>query len=140
MGGWQLVDWMLRTIGLVIVLVTINATGGKVEGFLFPVVEDFEIETYERAGDVGTRISGHFTIVRPGCDFAGLEWVLKGVSRDVVANVQFEEGTRIREGGRNDFGPWRIQLTERQIRSQSHAVAFHKCPYRWWITKTDLHP
>lgn len=122
-----------------VVALFVAQVAGKIEGKFFPVVSDVEITRYEPAEDGYTRIWGTFSLDRDSCDFVSLAWSLKGATRDVGADLVFEEGTRERDNGLQEFGPWRVQLTQDQIRNRSSATVIHSCPLRWWETLTRFY-
>jgi len=125
---------------LVVLALFVNSFAGRLEGSLAPVANNMVITKVTPATQGYSRIWGEFDLHRPGCDFAGLDWFLVGNSRDVLADLVFEEGTKEREGGGQTFGPWRIQLIPIQIADRSRAVVYHNCPWRWWKTETELYP
>lgn len=130
----------LKVTFALLVAFSLHLFGGKVEGRFFPVVNGVTVERTESAPDQYTRIWGSFSLNRAGCDFSGLEWRLTGNVRDYVVDLVFEEGTRKRAGGKQAFGPWRVQLTSEQLTERSAAIAYHQCPWRWWKTETVFYP
>lgn len=113
---------------------------GQIEGMMFPVADDFEIERTEGDGEGSARIWGRMTIERPRCSFIATEWHLKGETRSVALPPPvYEEGPRLRPGGVSEFGPWLLDIPERSI-GQIRGVAIHQCPWRPWRTVTTLYP
>ena len=135
-----MVNHSIKLTMLFVLAFFLQAVGGQIEGRFFPVVEGAEVTRVDDLSEGFSRIWGSFTILRPGCDFRGLDWQLVGANRNVSADLIFEEGTKERAGGVNDFGPWRIQLTPEQLQQRSVAIVYHACPYRWWITETRFYP
>jgi hypothetical protein len=128
----------LALIGLVLMFARV--AGGPIAGRFSPVATDFEILRIEPAPNGSSRIWGQFNLVRPDCDFIGIDWVLSGNRRAVSVTVVFEEGAKERGEGIQPFGPWLVQLTPVQLQHGSRAVVYHSCPYRPWITETHLFP
>lgn len=129
-------DWHIKAAVFFVAGYFATANLGQIEGHFFPVVTEVSLNTFNETEYLSTEISGSFVLGRPSCDFKGLEWSLVGASREIAAPVVFLGGAKDRGGGLNEFGPWRVQLTEKQIKSQSRAVVIHKCPWRWWRTET----
>ena len=123
-----------------IFFIFLDYVGGVIEGRIWPVVSEVGIERVEPADNGYTRIWGSFDLVRKGCSFKGLEWMLLGAVRNVSANLIFEEGTKERSKGVQEFGPWLVQLTELQVKNSSAAIVYHSCPWRWWETETEFYP
>lgn len=140
MGGWSLVNNLLKAGALALVALFLGTIGGSIEGRFAPAVTDVEVSRIDPVGETHSRIWGSMRIVRAGCDFAGLEWFLLGTSRRVLADLVFEEGAKERGNGVQDFGPWLVQLTPDQLQNRSVAVAYHDCPWRWWRTETTFYP
>lgn len=135
-----MVDWIIRSLGAVVIVGFLSLSGGALEGYKFPVASGFDITRSESAGAGQTRVWGSFTIQRPRCNFVGLQWSLVGPARKAAAAIIFEEGTKVRDGGLNEFGPWLVQIDISQIEAASELVVFHQCPGRWWVTETRLFP
>jgi len=137
--GWSWPDKIAALISLVgILLYAMHGWLGQVEGYAYPVVEDFTAEVVEGTSTT-TRIKGGFNIVRPGCDFIGVEWYLVGDARRAKIVVAFEEGEKVRPGGRQEYGPWALPIPPERLRD-TEAGVLHKCPYRPWLTVTHLFP
>lgn len=130
----------LKLSMIVIVVLFLSIVGGGIEGRLSPVTTPAEITKFESVENGYTRIWGTFTLSRPSCDFAGLRWSLIGASREIDAVLIFEGGTKERDGGVQQFGPWLVQLSKKQVEHHSKAIAYHRCPYRWWETETEFYP
>lgn len=135
-SSFGLMDIIALLVGISFV---VSSIAPRFEGRIFPVASGFTIDRVEPAGDGAVRIWGRFFINRPDCDFARLDWLLVGVSRNVSVPVVFEEGSKERSGGAVEFGPWLVQLTEAQL-ARSGVISYHQCPWRPWLTDTQLLP
>ncbi|WP_317960327.1 hypothetical protein [Phaeobacter inhibens] len=111
-----------------------SAVGGQVEGFAFPVADATVFDDVAPAGPTHVRITGHSVKLRD-CTFTGIEF---RTQTGTVAAVTFEEGTRDREAGVFDFGPWLVQLTPEQLETAT-VVVFHRC-HPLWATETRWYP
>jgi hypothetical protein len=134
---WSALDRLAGLLALLGLLALMFA--GKIEGAIAPVADDFEVERTVWTLDGGVRVWGDMVIERPSCSFIRLEWYLVGQSRDVLVPVKFEEGTKLRDGGVAEWGPWLVDLPEYGL-NQSRVIVFHQCPYRPWLTETHLFP
>lgn len=119
-----------------------EVVGGIVEGHFFPVTSRAEIREVAAAGQGLTRIWGEIR-KRRDCAFVEVEWWLgvsgrRAAGAYAVADLEFEEGTRVRASGPFSFGPWRLQLTPEQVLNRSHAIVFHRC-HAFWLTETLLY-
>lgn len=128
----QLIGAFVLVTGLFLLTI-----GGRVEGFLFPVATMAQIEEYERVGETWTRIWGQSDRLRH-CSFDHLVWYLGNVGEDARADLIFEEGTKVRGGGRFSFGPWIVQLTPSQLFERSYAIVYHRC-HPFWLTETRFY-
>lgn len=115
----------------------INAVGGRVEGYLFPVVMPGIIERFEPVGETSTRIWGRSARLRD-CSFDQLVWFLGDDDHSARADLVFEEGTKVRGDGTFSFGPWVVQLTPEQLQDRSYAVVYHRC-HIFWLTETRFY-
>ncbi|MFG5382204.1 MULTISPECIES: hypothetical protein [unclassified Yoonia] len=121
-------------------LVTIffaTAIGGRIEGYFFPVATPGVIIRYEAVGETSTRIWGDSARLRH-CSFDHLVWYLGDEADNARADLVFEEGTKVRPGGRFSFGPWLVQLTPEQLLGRSYAVVYHRC-HALWLTETRFY-
>lgn len=123
----------LQAVLLVVVYIAVSEIGGAVEGQVAPVVVDVRVDWTDHS-ETQSVASGFFHLARPGCDFDDLAWRLDA-DRAPRVPIEFLEGTKEREGGIQEFGPWLVQLSPSQ-RTRSRAVVFHQCPYRPWLTET----
>ena len=137
--SWHWSDWIAAIITLMgIGLWFASPHIGGLEGRTNPVATLFEIEVVEDRR-VATAVTGTFQIDRPGCDFQRIEWYLVGASREVLIDLEFEEGTRVRDGGFQEFGPWVLSIRPEQL-ERTRADVIHQCPFRPWLTRTPLFP
>lgn len=127
----------LQTTLAALFAVFVFQNGGQVEGFLFPVATNTTITKVEQDGKTSSRVWGTFR-KRRDCSFSGIEWRFNTGGRFTVAPVIFEEGTRSRPRGWEDFGAWLVGLTPEQI-EQSQVVVFHEC-HSLWRTQTRFYP
>ena len=108
---------------------------GKIEGHYFPVVTQVEVTSIEAVGDTRSRISGVFFKNRGYCDYRDVQFFLGSPKNNARADRVLEEGTKVRQGGWEDFGPWVVQLDMEQLSKRSFAVATHQC-HPFWKTET----
>lgn len=113
------------------------ANGGRIEGYLFPVVTMGEIIAFEPVGETSTRFWGRSARLRH-CHFDHLVWYLAEGHVATYADLVFEEGPKVRGGGRFAFGPWLVQLTPEQLLDRSYAVVYHRC-HLFWLTETRFY-
>lgn len=119
---------------LIIPILFFKSVGGRVEGYLFPVTTLGVITKYEPMGETWTRVWGHSERLRQ-CSFEHLSWYLAHNGHNARADVMFEEGTKVRDGGEFDFGPWVVQLTPSQLFTRSYSIVYHRC-HPFWLTET----
>ncbi|MBV6637035.1 MAG: hypothetical protein KI788_14160 [Mameliella sp.] len=112
---------------------------GRLEGRLFPVVANMQIEATERNA-ISAHVGGSFEIVRPGCEFQRIEWKLVGQLRSTTVDVSFLDGNIVRAAGFNAFGPWLVAMSKHELERSSVAAVFHQCPSRPWLTQTHFYP
>lgn len=122
---------------LLALVLFIKSIGGRIEGYLFPVVTIGAIVEYESVGETWTRIWGEAVRLRQ-CSFDHLVWYLDHQGEEAPADVISEEGTKVRGLGAFDFGPWLIQLTPSQLFERSHAIIYHRC-HRLWLTESPFY-
>lgn len=113
----------------------VDAYAGDLEGRFFPVVTDVEFSSVTPAGNRSSRIEGSFYKPRGGCDFVGIDFFLGGVNRSIPVDLVFEDGSKERGQGYEEFGPWVVQLSEGQFNNRSFAIVRHRC-HPFWITET----
>lgn len=111
--------------------------GPSIEGAAFPVVDTVQISRTEPVEENSTRIWGSFNRLRD-CDFVTVDFFLGNTTRSARAALEFEEGSKVRGDGYADFGPWVVQLTEKQLEGNSYAVATHRC-HPFWETLTQFY-
>ncbi|PWE26808.1 hypothetical protein C4N9_20445 [Pararhodobacter marinus] len=137
---WSRVDFF--ALGFVLMALILPRTFpllGRVEGFLFPAATDFTITRIETDSPSTTLIWGHLTRVRAACEFRAVAWALDGNGTSVPVIVEHLRGSIARPEGRSAFGPWRLSIAPDQMPA-THAVVFHQCPWRPWLTETHLYP
>lgn len=134
---WRLLVFIL------VPLLFFTSSIGRIEGRFYPVANEFTIgSSYRTEG--GVNFWGTFHIERDSCDFLGINWYLVGVDgrRTIITpNVEFLSGNTSRTNGDQDYGPWRLNITEQQLQD-SAADVLHQCYMfgvpRPWITVTPL--
>lgn len=112
------------------VAVFLRSIGGYVEGYLFPVVTPGQIERTDSVEGNSIRIWGHSARLRQ-CQFNRLEWRLGDQHAYSVVDLAFEESSKVRKVGDFAFGPWRLHLTQKQLRERSYAWVYHRCHWLW---------
>ena len=115
----------------------VQAFGGTVEGYFFPVANNPQITRIEREDEGWTRIWGVADRLR-SCSFNRLEWRLGSADAFAVVDLVFEEGTKVRGDGTFSFGPWLLHITPDQLRNRSYAIVFHRC-HPFWLTQTRFY-
>jgi len=117
-----------------------GAIGPRLEGRLFPVVENVEVQQIEESpcGDC-ISITGTFEKVRE-CVFLDLLVVYRTpTGGEVGVPVRFTEGTMYRGEGVHEYGPWEVDLSARQFEESTVVEAFHQC-HPFWVAVTRFHP
>lgn len=137
--GWSVLDRLAAVVGVLCVLFfMMTPVVGRVEGRIAPVVSDFQIESVR--GVHKSNITGSFRINRLGCTFIRLDWFLVGHSREVLVDVKFESGSRVRGENLQTFGPWLIDVPPDSLSDYTRADVVHQCPGRPWVTVTSIYP
>lgn len=138
---WSRVDFFWLGVVLVALIVPrfLFPIIGKAEGLFFPAATDFTVTRVETDGPASTLIWGHLFRPRPDCEFRAVAWALDGNGTSVPVIVEHLRGSVARPAGRSEFGPWRLSIPPAQM-ANSHAVVFHQCPWRPWLTETHLYP
>lgn len=138
---WSRVDFFWLGVVLVALIVPrfMFPLIGRAEGFLAPAASDFTVTRIEADGPASTLIWGQLTRTRPDCEFRAVAWSLDGNGTSVPVIVEHLRGSIARPAGISEFGPWRLSIPPAQMAS-SHAVVFHQCPWRPWLTETHLFP
>lgn len=121
-----------------IVSLFVATQGGRLEGMAFPVVSDTHVYRIDAVEPASSRIWGK-SLIRRDCEFHHLEWNYGYPGSSVGIDVQFEEGTKIREPGMFNFGPWLLQLDPAEVEHRSFAQVFHRC-HPLWLTETRFYP
>ena len=110
---------------------------GKIEGDNLPVVNNTEITKIEKDGNY-TLIWGESYKLRE-CSFENIKWRFGDSEYSINVSLDILEPSKIREGGRFTFGPWRVHLTEEQLINSSFAIAYHDC-HVGYQTQTIFYP
>lgn len=139
-SGWSPLDFGAAFFAaLGILLWFLGPYIGRIEGRVFPVVSGFHLSQPHEIGPHSSRITGTMFIQRPRCDFIGVEWFLVGDQRKALIGLTYEDGTKVRPPGHQDFGPWRLDVPPDAL-PQTVAEVLHQCPMRPWKTRTSLYP
>jgi hypothetical protein len=125
---------LLVSACLVVSFVFAVSIGGRVEGWLFPVVDPARIDRAEPVGESWTRIEGRVRLLRT-CRFVDLEWRVGTIRSFRVADKVYERSGMMRSGDIYHFGPWLMGLTPDQLRNRSRAVILHHC-HPLWLTRS----
>lgn len=144
-GGYRLfVEWWrehMKTLFFAVMGVMLYAFAvtfaGRLEGRLWPVVDNVEVTRVMGMGETATRFWGSFDKVRE-CQFDSLEFYLGGDGNGPRADFIFEEAASERRQGAENFGPWLVQLTPDQLQNRSFSIVKHKC-HPLWLTETVFH-
>ncbi|MEL7212251.1 MAG: hypothetical protein AAGK92_06290 [Pseudomonadota bacterium] len=112
------------------IAVFLRSVGGHVEGYFFPVASLGQIDRIETVDAISVRIWGQSARLRQ-CQFNRLEWRLGDERAYSVVDLTFEESSKVRAAGDFSFGPWRLHLTEKQLRERSYAWVYHRCHWLW---------
>lgn len=115
----------------------------KFEGYIFPVVTDFEIVNITPYKSGWSTVAGKFEKQRD-CVFEGVRWYSGyesfGNNSSVLVTSFFDDKPQIRNEGFQSFDLLRVQIDPDRIEGNSYAYVFHKCPWRGWRTKTVFYP
>ena len=135
-------SWPDRLVGILVLCVVILHYSldfvGAAEGRVMPVVRGFTMQqTGAESGEVV--VAGAFTITRPACKFRRIEWRLVKAGRDVPVEIELRDGPKVRPGGDNHFENWAIFMNPEDLRD-SFVTVYHQCPWRPWLTITQLYP
>lgn len=123
---------------LVVLYPVIAETFGRVEGWLWPVVDDVVLVAGPDSERYFSRVSGSFVKLR-NCEFAGIEWRLGDRDSSIVIDFEFLDPSQIRLEGRQAFGPWRVKASALEIESRVFAVVRHYC-HPFYATITNFYP
>ena len=106
----------------------------------FPVVINTAIIRAVETKSPWTEFYGESTRIRD-CTFDHIEWFYSVTgSASVRVPLNILERPKIRPGGQFEFGPWELPLSEDQLRKQSFALVYHRCPFIPWITGSIFYP
>lgn len=123
---------------LAMLFVLLDTFAPVYEGKIFPVVDRMTITKQEPVGETQTRIWGTFNKLRD-CDFKAISFWLGNEEIASLASLIFEEKSKTRTAGLEDFGPWLVQLDEYQLANNSFSTVTHEC-HPFWNTKTRFYP
>lgn len=118
--------------------------GGEIEGRFVPVVSPLTVEGVRQplgksAHDRPSVVEGSATKLR-GCNFVRVEWFLGPRNgRRVQVRMEFRDPPQIRGPGVLHWtGIW-VELSQEEIRVNSHADVLHKCGRRPWLTRSPYY-
>jgi len=135
MFGW----WSTLLLLLILLAVlTSKDVAGRIEGVFFPVTTVAQLSLIENQDSTSSFIWGSTEKLR-SCEFQKIEWRLGDLENSIIVGVSFDETSKVRPEGSFSFGPWRVQLTEHQIKTRSFAKVYHKC-HILWPTQTHFYP
>ena len=118
--------WTFLLLLLWVVVIFNSSIPGKIDGKLFPVVNNFEFVVEQQNNS--SIVKGHFLKTRQ-CTFLDLNWFLNDTSHeiDTKLDIDFLDGEIIRNKGIHQFGPWRIYTPPDNLIQNSYVVVHHKC-------------
>lgn len=108
---------------------------GGMEGYFNPVVKDFQIEQTS-ADPTSIVFYGTFDKVRD-CNFVSMYGSIEKDNHYTHIPVIFEDTTRIRTPGKQEFGPWRVKITTEHF-DGLQLYAIHHC-HSGYLTKTKIY-
>lgn len=113
---------------------------GKIEGYIFPVVEKMQLIKVEEADDNLTYLWGKANRLRHNCSYRYIRWYL-GKRGEIDAPARINTGRPLlRPNGDGSFGPWLLNIPAYEVKYNSYADAYHRCKYYGfespWLTKT----
>lgn len=121
---------------LVVAIMVLFSRLGEIEGWLSPVIENYEIKRIYSDGSGGAIIDAAYEKVR-GCDFVSIEWWYKSGSQAVLVDVHRSSAV-IRKKGLVLVNGVRVNIKPDQVRDGSHAYVYHQC-HPLWETKTKFY-
>jgi hypothetical protein len=115
---------------------------GKVEGYLFPVVDRMELTKAAPIDEVNTSVWGRSKVERGNCSYRFIRWYL-GKRGQIDTPAAITTGLQpLRHPGPFSFGPWFLNIPIRDVAVNSYADVFHRCKYFGaeapWLTKTQF--
>jgi hypothetical protein len=114
-----------------------GAFGGRIEGWVLPVVRDTTLTRIAADGVGGSLIWGH-TVRQRECVFVRLEWRVGTPAHYAVVDLRSLDGSKVRRGNVFAFGPWKLHATPEQLVHRSFATAVHRC-HPLWLTETAFY-
>jgi len=112
--------------------------GGRLEGWIYPVVLHTEITQMEVVDEYSTRIWGEADKVRD-CTFVSISWYIGTPESSALVALRIEERSELRPAAGFSFGPWVVRLTPNEISEYSFAKTLHQC-HPFWLTESRFYP
>lgn len=129
---------VLKSVFAVVATLAIVNVVPYIEGRLLPVVTSAHVTTVSPTKEYGwVEIYGELDKLRD-CSFVDLEFMYEtALGKAVTVQHRFAEPSAVRPAGNFNFGPWLIQVTPDQLRSEAnvYAYAVHDC-HGLYHTKT----
>ena len=129
---------MLSFVSALSILFLVDAYAPHIEGYYFPVVGNTRIENVVQIDDFVVAFNGEADKLRD-CKFEKIEWYYTSGYNSVLVPIQTSDQTLTISPGIFLFGPWKIKLTEEQLRKNSYAIVYHSC-HPGWLTETKFYP
>lgn len=107
---------------------------GGVEGYFKPVVENFLFTTVVPQQD-SILLYGTFDKVRD-CTFIGMYGTISKDKHKSHIQVVFEEPAKVRTLGAQEFGPWRVSISQEYFKGMQ-LYAIHDC-HSGYLTRTKV--
>ena len=112
--------------------------GGRLEGWLYPVVSATHITQTEPVDEYSTRIWGEANKIRD-CAFVSISWYIGTPESHALVAMNIEERSNLRPAENFSFGPWVVKLTPDELRDHSFAKTLHQC-HPFWLTESRFYP
>ena len=109
---------------------------GRLEGYLFPVMEQMKIVRVftDRAGD--TRVDSNAVKLRV-CSWRRTQYYLGSYQGGYITAVhEYSEKDLIRGLGLNEWFNTKVSLTPDDLLYNSFVIVWHQCPNRPYLTQT----
>ena len=85
--------------------ILVEAYAGRFEGQAYLVVTQVSLTDIQPVGDTRSRIRGEFHKARGSCEFDDIQFYLGTPWNGVRVDRVIEEGSKVRGGGWEEFGP-----------------------------------
>lgn len=108
---------------------------GRLDGNMFPVVEDFKIHHVEQAHN-GIEIYGSFYKTR-NCDYITLEAYMTKDGVSSFVEIDFRDSETVRPPGDHHYGPWYIKIGVEDLQDLD-IYSHHNC-YGAFDTITQIY-